>query len=146
MSAYIMDDREIAKLAASLEYEIVHGHMTGRLYRHRHDEMVSLVQSITEEQDRIDTISFHLLRINTLSVNARYKQETPIRYNIDGFRANRVLDRQELFRLISCWTYQSCEAEYCTGSQVYRLMEDWEADIAISEMHKRMSRCHETED
>lgn len=133
MSAYIMNDEDTAIIAASLVEEITHGYMTGRLYKHRHDELVETVQSITgdrAERDRVDTVAFHLLRINTLSVNARYRENTPVRYKIEMPKTDPEVDQSKLYDLVGSWLYQSCEAEYCINSEVYRLLDDWRCQLA----------------
>lgn len=130
MSAYIMNDEDIDAIATTF-YDRNHGKgFTGRLYQHRENQICAAAQK-DDRQKAIDYIAACLLEINTLSVNNRYSDRTPIRYDYTANSTIAIYDTVELISKIGSWLYQSCEAEFCVNSEVYRTMEDWQAELAI---------------
>ena len=63
-----------------------------------------------------------LYRINVLSVNYRYNEDTSTEYG--NYTEPPTCSDMQSYKNMQCWKYQSCESEECVKSPIYRLVAE----------------------
>lgn len=66
-----------------------------------------------------------LTDLNTKSLNARYGESE---YNVlkNPKYINLNVDDGQKHKSVACYTYQTCEAEYCREHPLFQSLEEWE--------------------
>jgi hypothetical protein len=61
---------------------------------------------------------------NTKSVNYRYNERSNARFSKELVLPKTDCEMAELYKLISCWEYQTCEHPTCTKSKAWSMMQE----------------------